>query len=209
MMILYGSQNFGYDTPESDKDWFQFLTPTVEDIVHFKQVSKEVELEDGSHVKTRDIRYIYNIIEKGNVNDMQLFFSREIIDEEPWFKWFKDNRDRLAKANLKSAFSSNMGYVCACKRDIQKGVPKGFVRAVATMNYIEQLLSPKPVTLYNESLRLLRDMKLTAEEQLKIIELQEKNLLEKKALYTSKEPDTPILKEVSKVIADVLRGAWK
>lgn len=58
MKLLYGSQNFGYNLVNSDKDWLEFVYPTWEQIIKGDLISKERQNEDGSITKVKDIRLI-------------------------------------------------------------------------------------------------------------------------------------------------------
>ena len=132
MKLLYGSQNFGYDTPESDKDWLEFVYPTWEDIVSNNMKNKERKNEDGSVTKVKDIRLIIKMVEKSNFNDLQVLYSQEMYGCED-LKWFIDNRDALVKHNLHQLFYTNKGYILSC---LKSGTQKDLVRALAFTNMI-------------------------------------------------------------------------
>ena len=132
MKLLYGSQNFGYDTPESDKDWLEFVYPTWEDIVSNNMKNKERKNEDGSVTKVKDIRLIIKMVEKSNFNDLQVLYSQEMYGCED-LKWFIDNRDALVKHNLPQLFYTNRGYILSC---LKSGTQKDLVRALAFTNMI-------------------------------------------------------------------------
>lgn len=132
MKLLYGSQNFGYDTPESDKDWLEFVYPTWEDIVSNNMKNKERKNEDGSVTKVKDIRLIIKMIEKSNFNDLQVLYSQEMYGCED-LKWFIDNRDALVKHNLHQLFYTNRGYILSC---LKSGTQKDLVRALSFTSMI-------------------------------------------------------------------------
>ena len=63
IIMLYGSQNFGYDTELSDKDYLQFILPTWDNIVNNKLISYETKSNiDNGIIKVKDIRLIINVI---------------------------------------------------------------------------------------------------------------------------------------------------
>lgn len=149
MKLLYGSQNFGYDTPESDKDWLEFVYPTWEDIVSNNMKNKERKNEDGSVTKVKDIRLIIKMVEKSNFNDLQVLYSQEMYDCED-LKWFIDNRDVLVRHNLHQLFYTNRGYILSC---LKSGTQKDLVRALAFTNMI--------VKAFNENEFVMREPKFS------------------------------------------------
>lgn len=149
MKLLYGSQNFGYDTPESDKDWLEFVYPTWEDIVSNNMKNKERKNEDGSVTKVKDIRLIIKMVEKSNFNDLQVLYSQEMYGCED-LKWFIDNRDALVKHNLHQLFYTNKGYILSC---LKSGTQKDLVRALAFTNMI--------IKAFNENEFVMREPKFS------------------------------------------------
>ena len=154
MKLLYGSQNFGYDTKDSDKDWVEFVYPTWQDILNNHKVSKEVKNEDGSITKVKDIRCLLSMIEKCNFNDLQLLFSQEMYECED-LKWFTDHREEIVKHNLKQLYFTNRGYVVGC---LLRDNSKDRIRAYCFMQLIERAFSNEPFSLHDENLRLLREL---------------------------------------------------
>ena len=56
-VFLYGSQNYGLATEESDVDTKAILIPILWDIAANKQpVSKELHMENGEHIEVKDIQ---------------------------------------------------------------------------------------------------------------------------------------------------------
>ena len=137
MKVLYGSQNFGYAVKGSDKDYMQFVYPTWEDILKNNVISKEVKNGDGSVTKVKDIRLIPKMIEKGNFNDLQFLYSKEVTNDDE-FRWLFENRDRLVKANKLSCFRSNKGYIISC---LKSGTRKDMVRALCFSELINRVLA--------------------------------------------------------------------
>lgn len=139
MKLLYGSQNFGYDTPQSDKDWLEFVYPTWKDIVSNNMVNKEKKNEDGSITKVKDIRLIIKMIEKANFNDLQILYSQEAYECED-LRWFYDNRNLLVRANLRQLFYTNKGYIMSC---LKSGTRKDLIRAWCFMILIARAFDIK------------------------------------------------------------------
>ena len=149
MKLLYGSQNFGYDTPNSDKDWLEFVYPTWKDIVSNNMVNKEKKNEDGSVTKVKDIRLIIKMIEKANFNDLQILYSQETYECED-LRWFYDNRNLLVRANLRQLFYTNKGYIMSC---LKSSTRKDLVRAWCFMILIARAFDVKYFKLKVDDLR--------------------------------------------------------
>lgn len=111
MKILCGSQNFGYNLPDSDKDWIEYTYPSWENIIN-NTITKEelVDKTTGSHTKHLDIRTIHNIILHPNISILQFMYSTEYIDCED-LKLFIENRDKIVKANKYRLYKSNSAKV--------------------------------------------------------------------------------------------------
>lgn len=153
MKLLYGSQNFGYDTPQSDKDWLAFVYPTWQDIINHTMISKEIKNKDGSITKVKDIRLIIKMIEKANFNDLQFLYAQESYACED-LKWFYANRNLLIRANLRQLFYTNKGYIMSC---LKSGTRKDIIRAWCFTTLIGRALDPAPFTLKVSDLQAYRE----------------------------------------------------
>lgn len=152
MRLLYGSQNFGYDTPQSDKDWLEFVYPTWQDIVSNNMINKEKKNEDGSVTKVKDIRLIIKMIEKANFNDLQILYSQETYECDD-LRWFYDNRNLIIRANLRQLFYTNKGYILSC---LKGGTRKDLIRAWCFMILIARAFDVKYFKLKVEDLGAYR-----------------------------------------------------
>lgn len=124
MRILYGSQNFGYNNEQSDKDYIEFVYPSWEDILFNRKISKQEKIDTGI-VKIHDIREISNILRKQNFSNLQFMFSDEYIDCED-LSWFIQHKDRLIKSNKYNLFKHNKGIIL---NNLELETPKGITRA--------------------------------------------------------------------------------
>lgn len=74
-VYLYGSQNYGLDTEESDVDTRCIIVPTLEDIaLNRPMVSKTVEVEDGM-MDVKDIRLFLENLKKMNPNSLEVLYT--------------------------------------------------------------------------------------------------------------------------------------
>lgn len=137
MKLLYGSQNFGYDTKDSDKDWLEFVYPCWEEIIKNEITNKELHNDDGSITKVKDIRLIPKMIKKANFNDLQVLFSQETYECED-LKWFIEHRQELIRANMWQLFCSNVGYI---KSQLKENTNKSIIRAYCFTRLLEGVLN--------------------------------------------------------------------
>lgn len=197
MRLLYGSQNFGYDTPQSDRDWLEFVYPSWINIIRNNQISIEHSNEDGSVTKMKDIRLISKMIEKANFNDLQFLYSQETYGCED-LKWFFENRGRLVRANLKQMYNTNKGYILA---QLKSGTKKDMVRALCFLELIKRALSDEEFVM---RIDWLQDCRVN--DEFYISEAYIKTELDKlKPIVAHAEKDTFLLHEVEEEITRILK----
>ncbi len=77
--FLYGSQNYGLDTPESDKDYKVILCPEFEDLYRYHTVCRD-DLPfglDPDHCSVISIMRFHDLLMAGNPNCIEMLFSVE------------------------------------------------------------------------------------------------------------------------------------
>lgn len=77
--VLIGSQNYGLDGPDSDKDYKALLCPSFTDMYNMKKVSVG-DMEEGydkEHELPMDVRQFDNLVHKCNPNVLEMVFSIE------------------------------------------------------------------------------------------------------------------------------------
>ena len=137
MKLLIGSQKFGYNLPDSDKDWMEFRYPSWSDIIAGKMERTEQILGDNTHIKVYDIRNISKIISDGHISSLQFMFSTEYRDCND-LKWFIDNRVRLCRTNMYRVFKSNSNNMI---RDLNNKLDaKTLTRAYVFYRILTQLI---------------------------------------------------------------------
>lgn len=109
MRFLVGSQNFGVDTVDSDKDYVQVLFPQVCDLCHAIPTAKESKNDDGSITKKIDIRAIPALFYKSNLDTIQLLYSKEVIEGGCLEEYFRKYENELSTVNLPRFYQSVMG----------------------------------------------------------------------------------------------------
>ena len=71
--MLYGSQNYGLDGPESDRDYKVVLCPGLAELYEGRMCKKN----EGEHVTGIDVRRLHGLLMNGNPNAVELLYSAE------------------------------------------------------------------------------------------------------------------------------------
>lgn len=84
--VLYGSQNYGLDGEDSDRDYKLVLCPGFEELYEGKMCKKN----EGEHVVGIDLRRLHGLLANGNPNEVELLYSVdvELIDGDWVGKYF-------------------------------------------------------------------------------------------------------------------------
>lgn len=80
--VLYGSNNYGLDGPESDKDYKVLLCPDAEDFYFYKKVEKN-DVPAGlsrENYSPMDVRTFDRNLRAGNPNCLEMLWSKEYED---------------------------------------------------------------------------------------------------------------------------------
>lgn len=78
--MLYGSQNYNLNTPESDEDFKVIEFPDAEDVFYCKTLNREL----SDHESVWDVRNFFKYLMKANPNALELLFSvnQEYVDND-------------------------------------------------------------------------------------------------------------------------------
>lgn len=115
-VALYGSQNYGLETPKSDLDFKAVIVPTLDDIVFGRRlVSTTHEFDiDGVQglVDVKDVRAMCSCWRKQNVNFIELLFTQHyyvnlIYAEE--IRALRNNAEYIAHLDEAKALSCMVG----------------------------------------------------------------------------------------------------
>ena len=203
--LLYGSQNFGYNNEKSDKDYLIFTFPSWNDILKNKCTSKEEKNIDNSIYKIKDIRNIYKMIEKSNINDLQFLFSKEKYNAD-CLNWIFENKEKLIRCNLAECYRTNKGYFFS---QIKENTPKSFTRAYAVICILKSMINNQETKFYN---KFLKDLRKIYEKNWNNKEFRNKqqifleNEIKKLEIYfKDKNKDEIILKELENFIITLIK----
>lgn len=92
---LYGSQNYGLDTEDSDVDSKIAVIPSGKDIIlGYEKLSTTLRLEDGGVCEVKDIREMANQFYKGNINFTEMLYTPFYIENNNIFYRYSFNELR-------------------------------------------------------------------------------------------------------------------
>lgn len=111
---LYGSQNYGLDTPNSDVDSKAMVIPPMRDIILGKpQLSSEIVIPDtGSICTVADVRAMARCLYKGNINFVEILFTPHYLVHPEYaaaIKMLRDMRETIATRNIPNLFQMVQG----------------------------------------------------------------------------------------------------
>ena len=106
-MAVQGSQNYGLDYYGdgycSDLDTKAIVLPSLDDIVQDKQpLSFVYVLENNEHIDIKDIRVMFEMFKKQNINFIEILFSHYNYINPKYADFFKEliiNREKIARYN--------------------------------------------------------------------------------------------------------------
>lgn len=116
-IFVQGSQNYGLDIYDkdymSDIDTKAIVLPTFDDFVAGKEpVSTTIILPNNEHCDVKDIRIMFDILKKANVNFLEILFTEFCWINEKYYSIFsvvQNNAERLAFANMKALLNGIAG----------------------------------------------------------------------------------------------------
>lgn len=78
--VLYGSQNYGLDGPNSDRDYKVVLCPEFSELYEGRMCKRN----EGEHLTGIDVRRLHGLLMNGNPNAVELLYSveAEVQDED-------------------------------------------------------------------------------------------------------------------------------
>lgn len=158
-VFLYGSQNYNFDTPTSDIDAKAIYIPRLEEIALLKQpVSREYHMSNGAHVEVKDIRLMWQMWKKQNMNFVEILFTDYYLTH----KWYTDKWQTILKLNEQIAtYNMQYGITSACyqvintlKKDEISG--KKVANAARIYNFISKYIQNQP---YKDCIVVSEDFK--------------------------------------------------
>ena len=123
-LFLQGSQNYGLDIYDekykSDIDTKAVVLPALKDIVmNTSPISTTLILDNNEHIDLKDIRVVFDVFKKQNINFIEILFTKfRIVNPEYKDLWEKltDRREEIARLDYNKALN------CQCGMSKQKYV---------------------------------------------------------------------------------------
>ena len=143
-VFLYGSQNYGIATENSDVDTKAILVPTIRDLcLKNKPVSREMHLENGEHCEVKDIREIKNMFLKQNINFLEILYTDYCWINPKymwlWKKYFIANSERICYYDIRYATMSICGQAIHTLKQKRDG--KNYANGLRLYHTLENLSS--------------------------------------------------------------------
>lgn len=116
-IFLQGSQNYELDVYEndykSDIDTKAIILPNLDDIIYkYKPISTTIILDNNEHIDVKDIRVMFDMFTKQNVNFIEILFTRFKIINPKYKKLFQpilDNNEKIARMDFIRALNCQSG----------------------------------------------------------------------------------------------------
>ena len=124
---LYGSQNYGLSTEDSDVDTKAIVFPTITDIALGHQMtSKTICFEDGAQCDVKDVRHMVHNFLKQNINFLEILFTEYYYSNakfEPFVSFLRDNAERIAHYNPVACIRAMYGMAFEKFKALEKVTP--------------------------------------------------------------------------------------
>ena len=126
-VFLCGSQNYNLDTPQSDVDTKAIILPSFSDFAFAAEPRSWTHIrENDEHIELKDLRSMFHIIRKQNINFVEILFTNyfyvnpDYADE--WRRLLKI-RERIARYNPWLAIKTMQGHAHEKWSKMQKITP--------------------------------------------------------------------------------------
>ena len=134
--ILYGSQNYGLNGPNSDKDYYEIVMPSFYDLYYQKEASDK---------KSWDIRKFTKLILDGNFNAIELLFSvdKYFYSQDFEFLWYylrAISSDIVARRSKKFYYSIRGCFKASLDNADKADSVETYIKHMARAQYFVDML---------------------------------------------------------------------
>ena len=112
VITLYGSQNYGLDTPDSDLDYKAIVIPSIDDVILNRNPASTSYEFEGGLIDVKDIRLMFDNYKKQNLNFIETLFTPYYwVNEDYKSYWaaIKRMADDIARADPERALKAMYG----------------------------------------------------------------------------------------------------
>lgn len=135
---LFGSQNYGLATENSDVDTKSIIVPALSDWLWSTEGESNhvIVLPDGSHAEMKPVVGMFKQFIKGNINFLEMLYT-PYVDIAPGWEWLyeelTEDADNIARHNMYRQAAVWFGYINQMmKRTMHSTAEQGFN---ATLGY--------------------------------------------------------------------------
>lgn len=126
-VFLCGSQNYNLDTPQSDVDTKAIILPSFSDFAFDKEPRSWTHIrENDEHIELKDLRSMFHIIRKQNINFVEILFTNYFyVNPDYADEWRRllQIRERIARYNPWLAIKTMQGHAHEKWSKMQKVTP--------------------------------------------------------------------------------------
>lgn len=134
--ILYGSQNYKLEGPDSDEDYRKIIMPSFCDLYYRKEATNETGW---------DVRKFTGLVLEGNFNAIELLFSvkKEFYSPEFEYLWYTlraYSSDIVARRSLKFYYSVRGCFMNSLDRAVTAENEDNYLKHIARAQYFVDML---------------------------------------------------------------------
>ena len=112
-VFLYGSQNYGISTKNSDVDTKAIIIPTINDLCLKKPISREIRFDNEEHCEIKDIREMIKMFKKQNINFIEILYTDYCLINPKynriWQEYFINKREYISHISKRQTVMSICG----------------------------------------------------------------------------------------------------
>jgi predicted nucleotidyltransferase len=155
-VFLFGSQNYGLASEDSDIDAKAMVVPTLKNIYNNdKPANEHISLDDGSTIVVKDIRLYVNEFKKQGLSTLETLFTKYCYInpkyEDVW-KIFKENAEKICRYDPHQCVRAFVGIISnqfeflkqsinyASAEDLQNGENKIRYKSLCSMEFHRQMM---------------------------------------------------------------------
>lgn len=113
--VLFGSQNYGLETEQSDVDTRSCVARSLEEfILNKERISSLYVFPDNSHAEYKDLQLFLEVLSKQNPSFLEVLFSKYMILKPSFYDMWHEletHREEIAHASPKRFYEGAFGLI--------------------------------------------------------------------------------------------------